>query len=268
MKITLSLEELIYAFYSEGLFEQGNALKATYFQELSDEQMDLLLQVTCRSLLAKDYLAYSNHKFMLKPEVAAMIGVLHHADHSLQASKFREGGGQETLSVHLAQSGTYAHFLRYEGQVHVVERLEEGEAAERLGSFFDLPELPSAGESVTKLTQVQLETLLSLIDGQPEELAEYASNLPGAEKQKEKFLQALTASKGRMNTLIGFEFDANNEPIVAEMLMMLGDSSASWMVAKTDEQFFVQTCSKEALVHKLSKTIPSFAHKQGGKVNA
>lgn len=62
--ISLSIEELIYCFYSEGYFEHGNALKQVYFGELDDEKMDLLLQISTRSLLSKDLLVYKNHKLL------------------------------------------------------------------------------------------------------------------------------------------------------------------------------------------------------------
>lgn len=43
-QFTISLEELIFCFYSEGFFEQGMSLKQAYFPEVEDEQLDFYLK--------------------------------------------------------------------------------------------------------------------------------------------------------------------------------------------------------------------------------
>src|SRR5690606_4921674 len=83
-QISLSIEELIYCFYSEGYFEQGNALKQVYFGDLDDDKMDLLLQITCRSLLAKNLVDYQNHKFTLSDELAQIISTLNYSEQSIK----------------------------------------------------------------------------------------------------------------------------------------------------------------------------------------
>ncbi|MGA9227633.1 MAG: hypothetical protein WB217_14915, partial [Mesobacillus sp.] len=90
--LSLSIEELIYCFYSEGFFEQGNALKQVYFGDLDDEKMDLLLQITTRSLLSKRLLVYKDHKFTLVEDLAQIITTLNYSDQSIKASRHKSGG--------------------------------------------------------------------------------------------------------------------------------------------------------------------------------
>ncbi|MEH7571836.1 hypothetical protein V7176_09495, partial [Cytobacillus firmus] len=60
--IQLSIEELIFSFYSEGLYEQGISLKETYFPALQDSELKLMLEFAARSLLAKDMAEVFNNQ--------------------------------------------------------------------------------------------------------------------------------------------------------------------------------------------------------------
>ncbi|UZJ78715.1 hypothetical protein [Fictibacillus sp. KU28468] len=85
-RVSLSIDELIYGFYSEGLFEQAIGLRQTYFEELNDEQFELVLQTSCRSLLSKELLMYDehNHRFQLTEEISSLIKSLNYSPLSLK----------------------------------------------------------------------------------------------------------------------------------------------------------------------------------------
>lgn len=138
-RISLSIEELIYCFYSEGYFEQGSALKQVYFGEIEDEKMDLLLQITCRSLLAKKLVNYENHNFILSDHLASVIATLNYSEQTIKASRHADSGnGEEQISFHFGEKGIIQHVLTFDEMVHEFSFVTFQQVNEAIGDIIEL----------------------------------------------------------------------------------------------------------------------------------
>lgn len=69
-QLSLSIEELIFSFYSEGYFEQGMSLKEAYYPDVEDERLGFLFEIACRSLLIKVYLNFKTDNIVIKRNTA------------------------------------------------------------------------------------------------------------------------------------------------------------------------------------------------------
>ncbi|TKH06709.1 hypothetical protein FC678_23325, partial [Peribacillus simplex] len=106
--IQLSIEELLFSFYSEGLFEQGMSIKGAYFQTLQDAELKLMLEIASRSLLAKDMLKEVNNQYKLKDEFAAYIHTLNNAESTVKASKHQPDlNGEDSIAFHFKNGEVY-----------------------------------------------------------------------------------------------------------------------------------------------------------------
>lgn len=253
-KISLSIEELIYCFYNEGYFEHGNALKQVYFGELDDEKMDLLLQITTRSLLSKSLLVYENHKFMLVEELSEVISMLNYSDQSIKASRHGEDGGEESVSFHFNGKTVLQHSLLFDEQVHVFEKVTEGKAADVISAFYRLSEDGSG--SGFELNQTEFEQLLdSLEDNQK------LFELPVLHGEKQVFYETLKLTNGLLNTLLFMEFTEQKEPVAKNVVLFTNDCKNNWLIEKNENDFTINLCDsrkvnqliKENVVESLEK---------------
>ncbi|MBT2685055.1 hypothetical protein [Bacillus sp. ISL-37] len=253
-KISLSIEELIYCFYSEGYFEQGNALKQVYFGELDDEKMDLLLQITTRSLLSKSLLEYKNHKFTLVEELADVISMLNYSEQSIKASRHVGDGGEESISFHFNGKTVLQHSLLYDEQVHVFEKGSAESSAEIVSKFYRISNYSSG--SGFELTQAEFEQMLdSLEDNQK------LFGLPVMDGEKQQFYQTLKTTNGRLNTLLFMEFTEQKEPVAKNVVLFTNDSKNNWIIEKNEDVFYMNQCDsskvdqliKENVIESLEK---------------
>lgn len=242
---SLSIEELIYCFYSEGFFEQGNALKQVYFGDLDDEKMDLVLQVSTRSLLAKNLLHYKKHKFALVDELAAVISALNHSEQSIKLSRHGEDGSEETVSYHVSEGQLYEHSLKFDEQVHVFKMVTLEHVVSSISEFYHVGEETAAEETVFSITQEEFEIMLdSLSDNQK------LFELPNLEGGKQRFYQTLKETSGRLNTLLFLEYGRNNEPEAKNMVLFTNAPLGNWIIEKVNDAFTV-TSGCQALIKKL-----------------
>lgn len=228
--ISLSIEELIYSFYSEGLFEQGNSLKQVYFNEISDENMDLLLQISCRTLLAKDLLVYENHKFELMPELKSVIHTLNFSEKSLKASRHKTGGKEESVSYHFTENGFLKHSLLYDEQVHRFDTVERDDMLIDLLEFFHLQK--EGSDANQTISSEELEGMLTYIT---ENNRQFDSLQVRAELNQ--FYRVLEKTNGQLNTLLLFEFDEKKDPTVKDLVLLTNDADGNWMLLQNGPDY-------------------------------
>lgn len=221
--ISLSIEELIYSFYSEGLFEQGNSLKQVYFNEISDENMDLLLQISCRTLLAKDLLVYENHKFELVPELKSVIHTLNFSEKSLKASRHKNGGKEESVSYHFTESGFLKHSLLYDEQVHRFDTVGKDEMLMDLSEFFHLQK--EGSDTYQIIHSEELEGMLTYVTENSSQFDSFQ-----VRTELDLFYRVLERTNGQLNTLLLFEFDEKKEPYVKDLVLLTNGTEGNWML--------------------------------------
>lgn len=251
-QISLSIEELIYSFYSEGFFEQGNALKQTYFGDLADDKMDLLLQASCRSLLAKKLLNYKNHKFTLTKELANVISSLNYSNQSVKASRHQREDGEESVSFHFGENGIIQHSLLFDGQVHCFEKVYLEEVSMNIGDFYRVAEDVAVSEHTIMLSQLELEEMLAFVSDNKKQFEN-----PKFEGSKSHFFEILKKTEGLLNTLLFFEFTEQKEPVVTDVVMFTNNSELNWQIEKEpeDETFKIKESNVSLINNLLKKNI-------------
>jgi hypothetical protein len=255
MTVTLSVEELIYCFYSEGLFEQGLGLKQVYFQDLSDEQMNLIFQAACRSLLSKDYLTYEQRRFTLKKEIARIISCLNGSSFTLKASKFLDDGDQDTMSVHFSEEGTYEHSLRYEGQVHVFRAISSEESYATIGSYLGVSTQEKDEGLVLPLNQSEFESMLTLIDENSDRVADYVRTIGGDTENIQAFASDMVKNKGLMDNILFLEYDKKREPVLLDIIFVVNGERDTWIITRPEEgRYEVRKCNRASLAVLMEKT--------------
>jgi hypothetical protein len=240
--LSLSIEELIYCFYTEGFFEQGNALKQVYFGDLSDENMDLVLQVTTRSLVAKNLLHYKKHKFTLVNELSAIISALNHSEQSIKLSRHGEEGNEETVSFHFSEGKIIEHSLKFDEQVHVFKIITLIDVVSSISDFYRVGQEITADKIDFSFSQEEFEIMLdSLTDNKK------LFELPNLQDDKLRFYKSLKETSGMLNTLIFLEYGRNNEPEAKNMLLFTNASEQNWIIEKVTDSFTVIPGNRDAI---------------------
>jgi hypothetical protein len=244
-KIALSIEELIYCFYSEGLFEQGNGLKQMFLDGITDEQMDLTLQVVCRTLLSKGFIRYENHKFVLREDISRIISALNYSERTIRASK-HDGGKERAISFHVTGDQVYRHTTEHEGQVHLLEDTELSAIDCEVSSLFNILENGTAGNTRLELTQAELEELIGMIDGSEEQWEHYVRDCPA---EQQMFVKSLKEVGGLLNTLLFLEYNDDREPVVQDVLLFPNNLHVKWVIVREGETYVISECSRAVLKH-------------------
>ncbi|MCQ6268275.1 hypothetical protein M1K46_21945 [Fictibacillus sp. WQ 8-8] len=239
-RVSLSIDELIYGFYSEGLFEQAIGLRQTYFKELNDEQFELVLQTSCRSLLSKELLMYDEHnyRFQLTEESSSLIKSLNYSPLSLKLSRFEADGGQGSISIHLSGRKCICHSVIHEGQVHVFEMLSQGEILLKLKEYFSLKDTGNGSDKILELKQEEFEEMLTLAEQEPSNLEAYLCTL-SSHNEASIFANAVSYNHGKMNSMLALGFDDNREPDIGDVLFVICDPVSSWVIKKNEETYEV-----------------------------
>ncbi|KAF1679016.1 hypothetical protein AAGG74_22255 [Bacillus mexicanus] len=247
-QFTISIEELLFCFYSEGFFEQGMALKQAYFPEIEDEQLGTLFEAACRSLLAKDAAEFRNHQYRLKDEYCPFIHVLNDADYTVKLSKFNEQAKEQNVSCHISKFGTYSHELLFDEQIHRITKLESNEGLlTKTNEFLHLVETENKGESLLSLTSNEFEKLLEGASDSPSYLKEFLEKHDHQEDVT-RFINDLALRKGKMDTLMRLVYDKDNSPEVADMAFVLPGSRHTWLVTGiTQNEFSIVPANKDVI---------------------
>ncbi|OCA83144.1 hypothetical protein A8F94_18640 [Bacillus sp. FJAT-27225] len=256
--ISLSIEELIYCFYSEGYFEQGNALKQVYFGDLEDEKMDLLLQITCRSLLAKKLVSYENHKFTLSEDLVSVISTLNYSEQTIKASRHADGGkGEEQLSFHIGEKGIIKHALMFDEMVHEFSFVTLEDVSEAISEYYRIENSSENNHDAFQLTQNEFEQLLlALTDNRSK------FEMPLLKGEKKQFNDVLEKTNGLLNTLLFLKFNENKEPYATNIVMFTNSNHNNWMIEKKDDIFQVQLGSARSVDLLIQGNITAFKGKE------
>jgi hypothetical protein len=249
-KISLSIEELIYCFYSEGFFEQGNALKQVYFGDLDDEKMDLLLQISTRSLLSKSLVSYKNHKFTLVKKLADIIATLNYSDQSIKVSRHDGKGGEEAVSYHLTGNRFIQHSLFYDEQIHEFSIFTLGEVSELVSDFYHIQNDRETGTNGFSLSQQEFE---SMIDSLENNFTLFEQ--PKYEGLKNDFYQSLKESNGLLNTLLFFEFNEAKEPEATSFFLFTNNPANNWIIERREQEFYLKPCNREMVKSLIENNI-------------
>ncbi|MGP1909692.1 hypothetical protein ACTSEZ_16105 [Metabacillus sp. JX24] len=242
-KVKVSLEELLFSFYSEGLYEQGIQLKDTFFPELGDQELQLMLEIASRSLMAKDMIREVDGRYKLTEEAAELIHILSSADYSVQFSCFSSDmEREEALSVHVKNHIGYVHELHYDQQVHTIRRLTEDETVQLISKRLSDKEMPSERAVITEMSNDDLEKILEEAS-QPAQLSSVISKWT-SELQPEdiqafgSFMIDLSNRQSKLNTMMLLSYDKNNNPDVADICFSIPGKQNDWIVSKNQENRF------------------------------
>ncbi|MCC3357866.1 hypothetical protein [Bacillus sp. REN16] len=258
-QISLSIEELIYCFYSEGYFEQGNALKQVYFGELDDDKMDLLLQITCRSLLAKKLVHYENHKFTLSDELADIVSTLNYSEQSIKASRHANGGkGEEQISYHFGKTGIIQHELIFDEMVHVFTFVSMKDVSESISEYYRVGNASGSRQDPLHLTQAEFEELLLALNDNKSKFEQ-----PPLKEEKKPFNAILEETNGLLNTLLFLKFNENKEPYATNIVMFTNRAKDNWIIEKKDDLFEVQPCHTKSINLLLENNVSPFKETEG-----
>ncbi|AKE22650.1 MULTISPECIES: hypothetical protein [Bacillus] len=253
-QFTISIEELLFCFYSEGFFEQGMALKQAYFPEIEDEQLGALFEAACRSLLAKDAAEYRNHQYRLKDEYCPFIHVLNDADYTVKLSKFNGQGAEQNVSCHVSKFGTYSHELLFDEQVHRITKMESSEGLlAKTDEFLHIIDTEDKRESIVTLTSNEFEKLLEGASDNPSYLKEFLEKHDHQEDVT-RFTNDLALRKGKMDTLMRLAYGKDNTPEVADMAFVLPGAHHTWLVTGiTQNEFSILPAHKDVVNQIISQ---------------
>lgn len=117
-------------------------MKETYYPNLGDDELQLILEVATRSLLAKNLLLEETHRYKLKDSYKKYIKVLNYADRTLKASKFTLNlENEESISIHYFQDEAFLHFLQHNQQIHSILPVKKDRIIDHLKDFFACPSI-------------------------------------------------------------------------------------------------------------------------------
>ncbi|MGX9290804.1 hypothetical protein ACSLGF_06180 [Bacillus sp. A015] len=246
-QLSLSIEELIFSFYSEGYFEQGMSLKEAYYPDAEDERLGFLFEIACRSLLAKDVLEFRNRQYRYKAEYRHFIQAMNDASHTVKASRFGELDEEVSISFHTTQAGVYAHHTLYDQQVHQIHKLKDNQQAEeQVTAFLSI----HMSDHRIPVINLQAEEFEMLLEQASEAKDERFSFLNKAENQElvRAFVSDVQARKGKMDSLMKVAYDKNNTPDVESMLFVIPGEKHSWLVSGIKEnEFRIETAHRDGL---------------------
>ena len=245
--LNLSVDELIFCFYSEGYFEQGIALKETYYPDLDDTELQFLLEVATRSLLAKDLLVEEAHRYKLKKDYKNFIHVLNNAERSIKASKFTQNlSEEESITIHYLNNEAYLHFLQYDHQVHSISAIKTEQVMGKISEFFNSPSLETNEKIIFQISDDEFENLLE------EASTGSSSNIPVTFQQNdefEEFQHDVKNRKGKMDSLLNMKYSNQNLPEFLDICFIIPGRINSWMINKNMENggYIIQKANEPSI---------------------
>lgn len=246
-QLSLSIEELIFSFYSEGYFEQGMSLKEAYYPDVEDERLGFLFEIACRSLLAKDVLEFRNRQYRYKAEYRHFIQAMNDASHTVKASRFGELDEEVSTSFHTTQAGVYAHHTLYDQQVHQIHKLKNDQQAEEQVKAFLSIHMSDHRIPVINLQAEEFEMLLEQASEGKDECFSFLNKTENQELVR-AFVSDVQARKGKMDSLMKVAYDKNNTPDVESMLFVIPGEKHSWLVSGIKEnEFRIETAHRDGL---------------------
>lgn len=235
VNIQLSIEELIFSFYSEGLYEQGISMKETYFPSLQDSELKLMLEFAARSMLAKNMVHEVNNQYKLKEEYAPFIHILSFAERTIKASKFDlERDGEESISFHLRNGEIYIHRLLHDHQVHYVSKIPEKQFIISIKEFFQFNKMDNKSEILYTIKNEEFEELLEDMStsSSPTQLT-IQKWIPRMQASFAlEFLEDIANRKGKMDSLLSLKYDSENNPELIDLIFVIPGKSDFWLITR------------------------------------
>jgi len=233
--IQLSIEELIFSFYSEGLYEQGISIKEAYFPNLQDSELKLMLEFAARSLLAKDMVKEVNNQYKLKDEWTSFIHILAYAEKTVKASKFDSAlNEEESISFHFRSGEVYLHKLLHDHQVHYISKLPAEEIISNLSKYFNFSSLAKQSEVLFNLKNDEFEEFLedmSQSDSLSESIVQkWISRMQSSNVVE--LLEDISKRKGRMDSLLSLKYDSDNNPDLIDLYFVIPGKTESWLITR------------------------------------
>lgn len=233
--IQLSIEELIFCFYSEGQYEQGILMKETYFPALQDSELKLMLEFAARSLLAKNMVTEVDTQYKLKDEYRNFIKALVNAEKTVKASKFdSEHVGEESISFHFRNGTVYFHRLLHDHQVHLISKVAEKEVISTINCFFHFNAIDKQSDILYKLKNEEFEELLKDVS-QSDSLSQLNLEKWNARVQESfpmNFLEDVSARKGKMDSILSLKYNSENNPELIDLYFVVPGKSESWLITR------------------------------------
>lgn len=252
--IKLSIEELIFSFYSEGLYEQGISLKEAFFADINDSELQMMLEISSRSLMAKDMIKEVNGHYKLKDEYSGYIQILSHAECTIQFSKFSSDlSKEEALSIHIHNGKVFAHEVLYDQQIHTITSLSDEEANSLITSRFSQKTLPKDRKIITTLTNENFEQLLEEVSQtttlSSDHTEKWISQIkPDNTELFSDFINDLFSRNAKLDSILLLTYDNSNNPNVADLCFAIPGKEADWLISKNPEnQFNLESASKDFL---------------------
>lgn len=237
--IQLSIEELIFSFYSEGLFEQGMSIKEAYFPTLQESELKLMLEFASRSLLAKDMIKEVDNQYKLKDEFASYIHTLNYAESTLKASKHQSDlNGEESISFHFKNGEVYLHNVLYDNQVHSISKLPDEEILSVISSFLNFHTLGKESEVLFQLKSEEFEELLEDVSQShslSESIVQKWVNKKGHSNSILEFLNDISTRNGKMDSLLSLNYDSDNNPDLIDLYFIIPGNTECWLVTRDNK---------------------------------
>ncbi|MGM7721693.1 hypothetical protein [Metabacillus sp. Hm71] len=256
--IQLSIEELLFSFYSEGLFEQGISIKEAYFPTLQDAELKLMLEIASRSLLAKDMIKEVDNQYKLKDEFASYIQTLNNAESTVKASKHQSDlNGEESISFHFKNGEIYLHKLLYDHQVHSISKLPEEEIISVIRRFFNFHALEEQGEVILQLKSEEFEELLEDVSQShtlQESIIQKWISKKGYSNSILEFLSDLSNRNGKMDSLLSLKYNSDNNPDVMDLYFIIPGKTECWLATRDNSLDLNFQKVNEASIKKLLST--------------
>lgn len=256
--LNLSVEELIFCFYSEGYFEQGIALKETFYPSLDDTELQFLLEVATRSLLAKELLVEEAHQYKLKTEYKKFIHVLNNAERSIKASKFTQDlSKEESITIHFLNNEAYLHYLKYDYQVHSISAVKTEQVIEKVTEFFAFPSLETTKKMLFQISDDEFENIL-------EEASTGSSIKPVISQlnsEYEEFQHDVKNRKGKMDSLLNMKYSIRNSPEFLNICFIIPGKNNSWIINKDMENrgYIIQKANEFSIESLVLNTYSSIS---------
>lgn len=250
-KIKISSDELLFCLYNEGLFEQGLALKQIYHPNISDDELNLIFQVTCRSLISKDMLEFKNNKYQLKSEFKGFIRALNYSPYSIKVSKFIENDNQVTWNAYFTEKEPIVHSILDNQQVHVIYAYD---TVDEVVSFFEaILEISHTIEEPKKVfvcTGEQMEVLLTGITENVNKIEEFTS-ITGKSLEIMEFIEDLKARNGKMDSVMTFETKKGEDQSFRNLSFIIPGKKTTWIITGSSQNAFTLLKANKKLFEKV-----------------
>lgn len=245
--LKLSVEELMYCFFNKGFYLEAMDLKQTYFPELNDENLEVILETSCRALLARDYLDLKNHKYELKNEISSFIDRLHFSIGSFKLSRRRKGK-EESISLHLGEDNEFiSHELTHDDQLHQINKVTYKQMLKLISNYFGVPDIEQKeAKSSFEFSQNDFEKLLGLIEKQDEDTLDFIIQKTPDKSAAHKFKKAFFDCKGYMDSLVCIKFD-DMQTTIDKLFMFIISENNAWQVEYRNEFYIVENTTQQSL---------------------